>query len=123
MSREGSESHDVERLEQAPGEVLCGISVGQADRLRQRLIPGARELREQLAHRARAIGRLAAIAGAVVGAWLGFYAADGMLALITCVVGAVAAANLALIAADVTTAEPAAAMPAKPAEARDLVPA
>ena len=54
----------------------------------------------------RLTGLGAAIAGAVIGAWLGFGAAGGLLALVTAIAGAVAAANLALIALDVAAATP-----------------
>jgi pimeloyl-ACP methyl ester carboxylesterase len=43
-----------------------------------------------------------AMAGALVGAWAGFNAADGLLALITAIVGAAAGANLILIALDIS---------------------
>ena len=40
-------------------------------------------------------------AGALVGAWLGFNATDGLLALITTIVGAAVGANLTLLALDI----------------------
>jgi pimeloyl-ACP methyl ester carboxylesterase len=43
-----------------------------------------------------------AMAGALVGAWAGFNAADGLLALITAIVGAAVGANLILIALDIS---------------------
>jgi hypothetical protein len=46
------------------------------------------------------IGLMAAIAGAVIGAWFGFTCATAMLAVLTTLVGAVAGTNLALIATD-----------------------
>jgi pimeloyl-ACP methyl ester carboxylesterase len=49
----------------------------------------------------KATGFAAAVAAGLVGAWLGFHAADGLLALITAIVGASAGANLALILLDI----------------------
>jgi pimeloyl-ACP methyl ester carboxylesterase len=49
-------------------------------------------------------GFVAAVGGALIGAWLGFNATVGLLALITSILGAAAAANLALIAYDVARA-------------------
>jgi hypothetical protein len=43
-------------------------------------------------------GLLAAIAGALLGGWLGFSAVSGLSALVTTTIGAAAAGNLALIA-------------------------
>jgi hypothetical protein len=42
------------------------------------------------------------MAGGLVGAWAGFHAADGLLALITAIVGAAAGANLVLIGLDIS---------------------
>jgi hypothetical protein len=42
------------------------------------------------------------MAGALVGAWAGFNAPDGLLALITAIVGAAVGANLTLIALDIS---------------------
>jgi RND superfamily putative drug exporter len=53
---------------------------------------------------ARWAGLAAAIAGALGGAWLGFHATADLLALVTAIVGSVAAANLALIVLDVARA-------------------
>jgi len=50
----------------------------------------------------KTIGLTAAVAGAIVGAWLGFHATGGILALITAIVGAAAGANLILLAFDIT---------------------
>jgi hypothetical protein len=50
----------------------------------------------------KTIGLTAAVAGAIVGAWLGFHATGGILALITSIVGAAAAANLVLLVFDIT---------------------
>ncbi len=50
------------------------------------------------------IGLAVAVAGAVIGAWLGFTSATAMLAVLTTLAGAVAGTNLALIATDMTSA-------------------
>lgn len=47
---------------------------------------------------------LASGVGALVGAWLGFHAADGFLSLITSIMGAAAGTNLALLVLDIWTA-------------------
>ena len=52
--------------------------------------------------RTKTIGLAAAIGGALVGAWLGFHATAGLLALVTAIVGAAAGANLILIALDIS---------------------
>jgi pimeloyl-ACP methyl ester carboxylesterase len=49
------------------------------------------------------VGLAAAVAGAVLGAWLGFTSASAMLAVLTTLAGAVAGTNLALIATDMTS--------------------
>lgn len=49
----------------------------------------------------KAIGFAAAAGGALVGAWLGFHAVDGLFALVTSVLGAVAGANAVLLAIDI----------------------
>ena len=54
--------------------------------------------------RTKLAGLAAAAGGALVGAWLGFEVADGLLALLTTLAGATAGANLALIALDVRLA-------------------
>ena len=59
------------------------------------------------ARRTQLTGRAGALAGAGVGAWLGYAAADDLIALLTAIAGAVAASNLALIALDVTAEAPA----------------
>jgi hypothetical protein len=46
----------------------------------------------------KSLGLLAAIAGALLGGWLGFTATSGLFALVTTMIGAAAAGNLALIA-------------------------
>jgi pimeloyl-ACP methyl ester carboxylesterase len=49
----------------------------------------------------KATGFAAAVAGALVGAWLGFNATEGLLALITAIVGAAVGGNLTLLALDI----------------------
>ncbi len=49
----------------------------------------------------KGVGLTAAVAGALVGTWLGFNATDGVMALGTAIVGAVAGANLVLILLDI----------------------
>jgi len=50
----------------------------------------------------RAVGFGGAMAGALVGAWAGFNSTDGLLALITAIVGAAVGVNLVLIALDIS---------------------
>jgi hypothetical protein len=52
---------------------------------------------------ARAAGFAAAVAAALLGAWLGLHAAAGLLALPTAIVGAIAAANLILLLRDIAS--------------------
>ena len=54
--------------------------------------------------RSKRVGIAAAAAGALAGAWLGFHATDGLLALLTAIVGALAGANLALLVLDMSRA-------------------
>jgi hypothetical protein len=49
----------------------------------------------------KATGFAAAVGGALVGSWLGFNATDGLLALITAIVGAAVGANLILLGLDI----------------------
>jgi pimeloyl-ACP methyl ester carboxylesterase len=51
--------------------------------------------------RSTTTGFTAAMAGALVGAWLGFHATEGLFALITTIAGAAAGANLILLALDI----------------------
>ncbi|MDW5329605.1 alpha/beta hydrolase [Plantactinospora sp. KLBMP9567] len=51
--------------------------------------------------RTRSAGLAAALAGSLLGAWLGFHAVAGLAALVTTVVGATITANLALILIDI----------------------
>jgi uncharacterized protein YcfJ len=50
---------------------------------------------------AKATGFAAAAAGALIGAQLGFNATEGLLAVVTTTVGAVAGGNLTLVALDI----------------------
>jgi pimeloyl-ACP methyl ester carboxylesterase len=50
----------------------------------------------------KATGFVAAAAGAIVGAWLGFNTTDGLLAILTAIVGAAVGANLVLILLDIS---------------------
>ena len=50
--------------------------------------------------RTKATGCAAAIAGALLGGWLGFHATDGLAALLTTLVGATVGANLLLLVLD-----------------------
>ncbi len=51
--------------------------------------------------RTKTTGLAAAVAGALVGGWLGFNATEGLLALITTIVGAAVGANLTLLLLDI----------------------
>ena len=52
----------------------------------------------------KGLGLAAAVAGALVGGWLGFYATAGFIALVTAILGAVAGGNLVLILLDMVRA-------------------
>ena len=54
--------------------------------------------------RTKTAGSIAAVGGAIIGAWLGFHATEGLLALVTAIAGAAAGANLPLIVLDVSKA-------------------
>jgi len=47
------------------------------------------------------VGFAAAVGGALVGAWLGFHATEGLLALITAIVGAAVGGNVTLLGLDI----------------------
>jgi hypothetical protein len=49
----------------------------------------------------KSAGIVAALGGALVGAWMGFHAGEGLLALLTAIVGATASGNLALVGLDI----------------------
>ena len=53
------------------------------------------------ATKTKAAGFAAAAGGALVGAWLGFHATEGLLAVITTIAGAAVGANLTLIILDI----------------------
>jgi RND superfamily putative drug exporter len=59
-----------------------------------------------LSAKARTIGFWAATAGALGGAWLGFHAATGLLAVVTTIVGAALGGNLTVLALDISLARP-----------------
>jgi len=52
----------------------------------------------------RRFGLTGALAGALVGAWLGFHAGNGLLAVVTTIVGSALGANLALLVLDIVRA-------------------
>jgi hypothetical protein len=52
----------------------------------------------------KGLGIAAAVAGALVGAWLGFHATAGFIALVTAIFGAIAGGNLLLILLDMVRA-------------------
>jgi pimeloyl-ACP methyl ester carboxylesterase len=62
----------------------------------------------ELRARARRIGFAGAVAGALVGAWIGFNTTAGLLAVVTTIAGAVVGANLTLILLDIARAREAA---------------
>ena len=63
-------------------------------------------------------GFVAALAGALAGAYLGFHATTDLLALVTAIVGAVAGANLTLILFDMARAESEVTVDGEPPEPR-----
>jgi hypothetical protein len=58
-------------------------------------------LNRRWAAQTKATGFAAAIGGALVGAWLGYHAGEGLLALITAIVGAAVGGNLTLLGLDI----------------------
>ena len=62
----------------------------------------------------KSLGLLAATAGALLGGWLGFTAASGLVALVTTTIGAAAGGNLALIAVSLVRERSARAMATTP---------
>jgi pimeloyl-ACP methyl ester carboxylesterase len=78
-------------------EVLTGVSVG----LPVGLAVFAAWMRSDWSVVTRAVGASAALAGALVGGWLGFNATTGIGSVLTAIAGAAAGSNLALIALDV----------------------
>lgn len=75
--------------------VAIGLTIGVGIALAW-LDPAGRRERQ-------AAGVVLAVSGALIGAWLGFHATDGLLALLTTIVGSAAAANLALIDLDASS--------------------
>jgi pimeloyl-ACP methyl ester carboxylesterase len=53
------------------------------------------------ASRTKATGFAAAVGGALIGAWLGFHAAEDLLSLVTAIVGAAVGGNLTVLALDI----------------------
>lgn len=51
---------------------------------------------------ARPVGLAMAIGGAALGGWLGFHATEGILTVVTTILGALAGSNLALVGLDIT---------------------
>jgi RND superfamily putative drug exporter len=70
----------------------------------------------------RAIGLTGALAGALVGAWLGFNTISGLFAVVTAIVGAAAVSNLALLALDIAWERQALPSPAVPEGGRQMRP-
>jgi pimeloyl-ACP methyl ester carboxylesterase len=68
-------------------------------------------------------GFAAAVAGALAGAWLGFHAADDLLALLTGIAGAVVGGNLAVIVLDIARARSARARPEAEVQPMSAAPA
>jgi pimeloyl-ACP methyl ester carboxylesterase len=61
-------------------------------------------MRTDLPSRSNATGLAAAVAGSLIGAWLGFHATVDLAALLTAIVGAIVGANLTLIGLDIAWA-------------------
>jgi len=90
-------------------EVLATLSVGLPVGLGIHLA----WLRPDWPLQKKVVGLVMSAAGAVAGAWLGFHAADDLLALLTAIAGATAGANLMLILLDMSRARPVAAETAR----------
>ena len=71
--------------------------------------------------RSNAVGVAAAVAGSLIGAWLGFHATTDLAALVTAIVGAIAGANLTLIGLDIAWARSTQERLPAPVVARPLV--
>jgi hypothetical protein len=78
-------------------ELLAGLSVGLPIGLGIYLA----WVNRNWSARTKATGFAAAVAGALVGSWLGVNTTDGLLALITAIVGATVGANLLLLVLDI----------------------
>jgi hypothetical protein len=59
-------------------------------------------VRRDLPAGSRTIGLCASTCGALAGAWLGYHAGTGLLAVVTTIVGAALGANLAVLSLDIT---------------------
>ena len=69
--------------------------------------------------RTKTTGFAAAVAAALVGAWLGANATHGLLAVVTAIVGATVAANLILLVLDIARDRAARELPARPHDSLD----
>jgi hypothetical protein len=78
-------------------DVLAGLSIGLPVGLGVYLA----WVNSDRPRRASAIGLAASLAGALVGAWLGFNVIEGLFAVVTTILGAQIGANLILIVFDV----------------------
>ena len=99
-------------------ELLATLSVGVPVGLAVYLAWAHRDR----AARTRAIGFAAALAGALVGGWLGFNATDGIAAVLTTIAGAVAGSNLILLLLDVAWDQQARERVAEPEAANAVEP-
>jgi pimeloyl-ACP methyl ester carboxylesterase len=71
--------------------------------------------------RSTVTGLAAAVAGSLIGTWLGFHATADLAALVTAIVGAIAGANLALVGLDIVWARSTQERLAAPLAARPVV--
>ena len=71
--------------------------------------------------RSNATGLAAAVAGSLIGTWLGFHATADLAALVTAIVGAIVGANLTLIGLDIVSARSAQERLPAPLAARPVV--
>jgi len=81
-------------------ELLVALSVGLPVGIGIYLAWAQRDWSAQ----SKGVGLAASVAGALVGAWLGFHATVGFMAMVTATLGAVAGANLMLILLDMVRA-------------------
>ena len=77
--------------------LLAVVSIGVPIGLGVHLASAGRDRRPG----ARTIGLCAAMTGALAGAWLGYHAGTGLLAVVTTIVGAALGANLAVLSLDI----------------------
>jgi pimeloyl-ACP methyl ester carboxylesterase len=108
----GEDAYARLRDSDVPTLLISGTLDGAtpADNATRELMPHLRNGRQVLlsgfGHTRAATSRAglsAAVAGALIGAWLGFTCATAMLAAVTTLVGAIAGTNLALIGCDVAS--------------------